>query len=66
MQSGLAKVVDGKVFLGADSSMKVDGRNGNTGRKSVRLESLDTFDRGLLVADFDHMPGNACGIWPAL
>nr|UYL90303.1 GH16 endo-beta-1,3(4)-glucanase [Talaromyces funiculosus] len=23
------------------------------------------FDQGLLIADIAHMPGNACGVWPA-
>ncbi|KJR89950.1 uncharacterized protein SPSK_06006 [Sporothrix schenckii 1099-18] len=35
------------------------------GRSSVRLESRATFSRGLLVADFAHMPAGQCGVWPA-
>lgn len=31
----------------------------------MRLESKDTFDNGILIADIAHMPGNQCGIWPA-
>ena len=63
MQSGLARIVDGKVFLGVDNNTIV---NSKPGRKSVRLEGFYSFERGLLIADFDHLPGNACGIWPAL
>lgn len=37
-----------------------------TGRKSIWLESKDAFQHGLLIGDFEHMPGSDCGIWPAL
>ncbi|KAF2632612.1 glycoside hydrolase family 16 protein [Macroventuria anomochaeta] len=36
------------------------------GRKSVRLESHDTIDSGIVIADFEYLPANACGTWPAL
>ena len=36
------------------------------GRKSFRLESLQTIDQGLLIADIDHLPSSACGTWTAL
>ena len=64
LNSGLAKLIDGKVYLGADNNT-VLGSQG-LGRRSVRLESFDTFSNGLLVGDFEHMPGNTCGIWPSL
>ncbi|PHH84669.1 hypothetical protein CDD83_1579 [Cordyceps sp. RAO-2017] len=35
------------------------------GRPSIRLESKDTFDHGLFIADFLHMPPSQCGLWPA-
>jgi hypothetical protein len=35
------------------------------GRPSVRLESKLSYTKGLFLADIKHMPGNACGIWPA-
>ncbi|OAA59155.1 glycoside hydrolase family 16 protein [Niveomyces insectorum RCEF 264] len=35
------------------------------GRDSIRLESKRVFNRGLLIGDFAHMPGNQCGVWPA-
>ncbi|KAE9988237.1 hypothetical protein EG327_003451 [Venturia inaequalis] len=35
------------------------------GRASVRLEGKVSYTKGLFVADIAHMPGNACGIWPA-
>lgn len=38
----------------------------NPGRKSVRLEGIDVFNKGLFVADFAHLPQPACGAWPAL
>jgi hypothetical protein len=62
---GLAKVIDNQVYLGVDNNSIIDvtpqGR-----RKSVRLESHDTMDSGIIIADFKHLPANACGMWPAL
>ena len=63
---GLAAYIDDKVFLGADSLGVVDPKSGSTGRNSIRLESKRSFDDGLLIADIERMPGNACGMWPAL
>ncbi|KAF2868936.1 glycoside hydrolase family 16 protein [Massariosphaeria phaeospora] len=60
----LAQVVDGKIYLGVDSTTVLDA-NHSPGRKSIRAESKDEFSSGLLVADFAHIPGNVCGIWPA-
>ncbi|KAK0629508.1 glycoside hydrolase family 16 protein [Bombardia bombarda] len=60
---GLAKVVNGQVYLGADSNKTIS--TSSQGRDSVRLESKQSFTNGLLIADIAHMPGNACGIWPA-
>ncbi len=62
--SGLAKVIGKQVFLGADNSSTIS--TSSQGRNSVRLESKQTFDNGLLIADIEHMPGSQCGVWPAL
>ncbi|KAF4126622.1 WSC domain [Geosmithia morbida] len=35
------------------------------GRPSIRLESKETYDHGLFIADFSHMPPSQCGLWPA-
>jgi hypothetical protein len=65
-ESGLAKIDKDRVYLGVDSTTKIDHKNPEQkGRRSVRLESKDTFSDGLLVADFAHIPGNTCGMWPA-
>lgn len=62
---GLYQIDDrtGVVRLGVDStnSYSVTDR----GRPSIRLESKDTFDQGLFIADFLHMPPSHCGLWPA-
>ncbi|RYY77614.1 glycosyl hydrolase family protein [archaeon] len=34
------------------------------GRDSIRLESTNTFTKGLFILDLDHMP-HGCGSWPA-
>lgn len=35
------------------------------GRPSIRLESKESYDHGLFIADFLHMPPSQCGLWPA-
>lgn len=62
---GLAKVIDNQVYLGVDNNSIV-GVTPQGGRKSLRLESHDTMDSGIIIADFKHLPANACGMWPAL
>ena len=60
----MVKVINGQVYLGVDNTTTI--ATSAQGRDSVRLESKESFTQGLLVADIAHMPGNACGIWPAL
>jgi hypothetical protein len=35
------------------------------GRASVRFQSNKLYSSGLIIADLAHMPGSACGSWPA-
>lgn len=35
------------------------------GRKSVRIESTATYNHGLVITDFSHLPKAQCGTWPA-
>lgn len=35
------------------------------GRPSIRLESKESYNHGLFIADFLHMPPSQCGVWPA-
>ena len=37
----------------------------NNGRKSMRIASKKTFNKGLFIVDLLHMPASACGSWPA-
>jgi len=37
----------------------------SSGRLSVRLESKNSYNHGLFLADIKHMPGSICGVWPA-
>lgn len=62
---GLARVVGNQVYLGVDNNTVMDVKP-QGGRKSVRLESHDTVNNGIVIADFAHLPANACGMWPAL
>ncbi|KAF4470761.1 mixed-linked glucanase precursor MLG1 [Fusarium albosuccineum] len=50
------------VRLGVDSTNKYGL---NEGRPSIRLESKDSYQHGLFIADFLHMPPSQCGTWPA-
>ena len=64
---GLARIDDGKVHLGVDTTQVLPPQEPGEGygRKSVRLEGVQTFDNGLFIADFEHLP-SGCGMWPAL
>ncbi|OQE43126.1 hypothetical protein PENCOP_c003G03215 [Penicillium coprophilum] len=57
----LAGIRNGKVYLGVDNTTE----NTTGGRQSVRVITKDVYTNGLYIADIAHMPGNACGIWPA-
>lgn len=50
------------VRLGVDSNNTVGL---DQGRPSIRLESKESYDHGLFIADFLHMPPSQCGLWPA-
>jgi len=63
MAQGLATNTNNQIRLAVDSAKKVPA---SQGRPAVRLESVETFSSGLLVADIEHMPGNSCGTWPAM
>jgi hypothetical protein len=50
--------------------MRVDDTNTYTpgvdaGRPSIRAQTLNTYQYGLFILDLAHMPGGACGSWPA-
>lgn len=60
-QEGLTSVNNGVVTIRSDSTNIASGR----GRNSVRLTSNKQYTHGLVVLDLEHMPGSACGVWPA-
>ncbi|RFU77843.1 glycoside hydrolase family 16 [Trichoderma arundinaceum] len=53
----------GVVRIGVDSTHKYSTQD--QGRPSIRIESKQTYDHGLFIADFLHMPPSHCGLWPA-
>jgi hypothetical protein len=60
----------GLIGRSADSfTIGVDHTNvyepGTAGRPSVRLESKQTFTKGLFVLDLSHIP-TGCGTWPSM
>lgn len=60
---GLLKTQNNQVYMGVDTWSYLDP-NG-PGRKSVRIQSKTSYTRALVIADFAHVPGSACGSWPA-
>lgn len=49
-----------------DVTIRVDSTSTDSdGRSSIRLESTNTYNGGLFIADFAHLPKQACGAWPA-
>jgi hypothetical protein len=61
---GMTYTVGKQVYLGVDNSTVLPDTK--TGRKSIWLESKESFLHGLLIGDFAHVPGSICGLWPAL
>jgi hypothetical protein len=69
---GLAKYVNGQVYIGVDSTSIPD--SWSRGRKSIRLSSKLTLNGNqLVVIDLEHMPSTSgfsgmpqgCSVWPA-
>jgi hypothetical protein len=69
---GLTSYVDGKVYIGVESSSIVS--DGARGRKSIRLSSKKVINGNtLVVIDLEHMPSTSgvtgspqgCSVWPA-
>ncbi|KAH6607586.1 glycoside hydrolase family 16 protein [Trichoderma cornu-damae] len=65
LDMGLYDVDEGSgvVRLGVDSTLRYSPLD--EGRPSIRIESKETYDHGLFIADFLHMPPSQCGLWPA-
>ncbi|KAL8671907.1 MAG: hypothetical protein Q9168_003618 [Polycauliona sp. 1 TL-2023] len=57
----LYNVSNGQVTWGVDHVNVASGR----GRNSIRLTSKASYTHGLVILDLAHMPGGACGVWPA-
>lgn len=62
-QQGLISVGSDGVYMGVDSKTILNPSG--PGRNSVRIESKKSWTHGLFIADLSHMPGGACGSWPA-
>lgn len=60
---GLISTSNGQIYLGADSNKTYDPDG--KGRDSIRITSKATYNQGLMIAKFSHMPVQACGAWPA-
>ncbi|KAK6004007.1 hypothetical protein QM012_008857 [Aureobasidium pullulans] len=59
--TGLISNSNDKVYIGVDHTNVQ-----SNGRPSIRLTSKNAYNAGsLVILDLEHMPGNACGAWPA-
>ncbi|KAK7969383.1 hypothetical protein PG988_008456 [Apiospora saccharicola] len=53
-------------YLGADYTTPMPGDwTKYHGRNSVRVESRESYNHGLFIGDFSHLPKPTCGTWPA-
>ena len=60
--------IDASTLLTPPQNVSEYYNKDGVGRKSVRIESVQTWTHGLLILDIDHMPTSAtdgCGTWPA-
>ncbi|KAF2876984.1 endo-1,3(4)-beta-glucanase-like protein [Massariosphaeria phaeospora] len=62
-ERGLIRNQGNAVYMGVDTTSMLDP-NGR-GRDSVRIQSKRAYQHALVIADFAHVPGSACGSWPA-
>lgn len=56
--AGLIQSSGNQVTISVD-----DTTTTTTGRQSVRLTSLQSYQSGLFIIDLAHMPGSICGTW---
>jgi hypothetical protein len=54
-----------QAYMGVDHTTDLTDSSAR-GRQSVRIQSKNTYNHGLFIADIEHMPGGVCGTWPAL
>ncbi|KAI5926996.1 concanavalin A-like lectin/glucanase domain-containing protein [Camillea tinctor] len=60
----LVTCTDDEVYIGVEHTSN-DYETSGTGRKSIRLESKTTYNKGLVIANFSHLPKPVCGSWPS-
>ncbi|PRP78600.1 endo-1,3(4)-beta-glucanase [Planoprotostelium fungivorum] len=58
--AGLISTSGSNIYMGVDHT-----NNATDGRRAVRLQSKQAWSRALFVLVLPHMPGAACGVWPA-
>ncbi|KAK8042177.1 Beta-endoglucanase [Apiospora rasikravindrae] len=64
--ANLIQLSDDGFQLGVDYKQAMPGKwEDYRGRKSVRVESQQTYNHGLFIGDFSHLPKPTCGTWPA-
>lgn len=57
--ANLINTASGSIQMSVDTTQTISG-----GRRSVRIESKNTYSSGLFIIDASHMPVG-CGTWPA-
>lgn len=61
---GLYRIINNQVYIGVDNTTTLSPSG--PGRNSVRLQGNPSYNHGLVILDAPHIPGSACGSWPAL
>lgn len=64
VSQGIAAINNGEVYLGVDHTNYLNPDPHGSGRPSLRLQSKQSFEHGLLITRFTHLPEPVCGGWP--
>ncbi len=61
---GLIAVQGYEAFIGVNHADSFNPMG--VGRDSIRIESKSSYNKGLIITTFTHLPAPACGLWPGL
>lgn len=64
-QHNMINITESSVSWGVDTT-QILNPDANLGRLSIRLTTIQSWTHGLFILDLAHMPGNTCGVWPAV
>ncbi|PHH78426.1 hypothetical protein CDD80_6931 [Ophiocordyceps camponoti-rufipedis] len=65
LAKNLTNTNDGQIYLGVDHTNKLP-LDTPGGRDTFRVQSTKTYNKGLFIMRYSHMPKPVCGSWPAV